>query len=205
MTIPPMVTDRREARGVAMVMGMKSARRGTETRASPNPNVERINVAANTTSKTYHSAISQCSLLAEILISPTGHNITALFFAVSSRVAGLRVDGRAFGNQFYFKNPGPELAGYEEAVACGVIGNAVENSFRVGDGAGRKQAGEIDPADDISGGRGDAGDAVLVPDVRVDFTVDVFELVQLVDGGAVVGDGDAADFIEGSWIEKVEI
>ena len=45
-----------------------------------------------------------------------------------------------------------------------------------------EDAGEVDPGEDFAGLGGDAGDAVGVPDIGVDFTLDVFELVELGDG-----------------------
>ena len=94
------------------------------------------------------------------------------------------MDGNDFGlgrDDFDFEELGPELAGDEEAVVRGVVSDAVEHGFRIGDFAGLQQAGEIDPAEDLAGCRRDARDAVGVPDVCVDLAVDVFELVELVD------------------------
>ena len=42
---------------------------------------------------------------------------------------------------------GPEFAGDEEAVVHGVLGDAVEHRFGIGDFSGLKQAGEVDPAE----------------------------------------------------------
>jgi hypothetical protein len=51
---------------------------------------------------------------------------------------------------------------------------------------------------------GDAGDAVGVPDVRVDLSLDVLELVKLVDPEWSVFYYDVADFLEGIGIAKPE-
>src|SRR4029077_14863334 len=51
-TIPATVIDTSTASGAATSSGMQKASSGTATRASPKPNVDRISVATNTTSKT---------------------------------------------------------------------------------------------------------------------------------------------------------
>src|SRR5689334_16905701 len=86
----------------------------------------------------------------------------------------------------------PELAGHEEAVARFVVGDAVQDGLVVRHVARLEQPREVDPALDLSGLRVDARDAVLVPDVRVNLALHVFELVQLKDGPAVVRDVDRA-------------
>src|SRR6185312_7690431 len=47
------VMDSRTASGAATLIGMPNASSGTAMSASPKPNVERISVATNTTSRTY--------------------------------------------------------------------------------------------------------------------------------------------------------
>ena len=59
-----------------------------------------------------------------------------------------------------------------------VIGDTVEHGLIVGELAARHQALKVDPANDAAGGGRDAGDAVSVPNVGVDFAVDVFEFVE---------------------------
>ena len=98
----------------------------------------------------------------------------------------------------------PELSGDKEPVVSGVVRDAVEHGFVVGELAARHQAFEIDPADDTARCWRDAGDAIGVPDVGVDFAVDVFEFVEFLDWLAVVFDGDAAGFVEGFGIEEAQ-
>src|SRR5580658_4459270 len=112
--------------------------------------------------------------------------------------------GWLLGNYFDFKDPGPQLAGYEKPVVRLIVRDAVEDGFRAGPVGIGKQAGEVNPAKDASGSGGDAGDAVGVPDVGVDLAVDELELVELGDGDAVVADGDTAEFVEGFGIEEAE-
>ena len=60
-----------------------------------------------------------------------------------------------------------------------IVGDAVQNIH--GDGTVRlaQQTLEIDPSGDVAGRWRDAGDAVCLPDVGVDFPVDVFEFIQI--------------------------
>src|SRR5579875_2170407 len=51
-TMAAMVMDSKTARGAAVCSGIRSASRGTATRASPNPKAERITVAMKMTSST---------------------------------------------------------------------------------------------------------------------------------------------------------
>ena len=63
----------------------------------------------------------------------------------------------------------------------GVVSDAVEHGFVVGELAALHQAFEIDPTDDATRSRRDAGDAIGVPDVGVDLAVNVFELIEIGD------------------------
>src|ERR1700735_1800693 len=57
-TMAATVIDRRTATGAAISIGMISASNGTAIRPSPNPNVERIKLAINTTNKTWRVIVS---------------------------------------------------------------------------------------------------------------------------------------------------
>ena len=107
-------------------------------------------------------------------------------------------------DEFDLEDGGPLFAGDEEAVVLGVVGDAVEDGFGVELEHGGEEAGEVDPGDDVAVAGSDAGDAVGVPDVGVDFAVDVFELVEEGDGCALVGDGDVADFVEVFGVAEAE-
>ena len=96
------------------------------------------------------------------------------------------------------------FAGDEEAVALGVVGYAIEDGLGVYFLVGGEEAGAVDPVDDLAVFGVDAGDAVGVPDVGVDDAVDVFELVELVDEGGAVVDGDAAGLGEVGGIAEAE-
>ena len=104
-----------------------------------------------------------------------------------------------------FKNPGPELAGHEEAIVDGVVGDAVEDRVITGDLVARHKAGQVDPAEDAAGRWRDSSNAIGVPDIRVDFAVNEFELVELGDGLAMVFDGDAAKLFEAFGIEETQV
>ncbi len=98
----------------------------------------------------------------------------------------------------------PLLAGDEEAVMLGVVGDAVEDGFGGEALSVRKKAGAVDPGENAAVDGGDAGDTVGVPDIGVDEAVDELELVELVDGGWAVVDEDAASFGEGSRVAEAE-
>ena len=121
----------------------------------------------------------------------------------------LRVmDGDGFGwggNHLDLKKFGPELSGDEEAVVHGVVGDAVEHGFGIGDLAGLKQAGEIDPAQHAACRGRDAHNAVGVPDVGVDLAVNVFELVELVDRLAVIADVNVPHLAESGGVEETNL
>src|SRR5947209_138601 len=82
----------------------------------------------------------------------------------------------------------PELAGHEESVALLVVGDAVQDGFLVRDIAGFEQPRHVNPAVDAPGLWVNAYDAVVVPDVREDFALDVFEFVDLFERASAVED-----------------
>ena len=91
----------------------------------------------------------------------------------------------------------PVLAGDEQPVAGGVVGDAVEHvGLARRDVRTRQQARQVDPAHHMSAGRIDAGDQVGLPDVGVELALDPFQFVEVVDRAALVGDVDAALFPE---------
>ena len=85
----------------------------------------------------------------------------------------------------------------------GVVGDAVED---IGPGAlcWRQQARKVDPAQHSPAGRIDAGDAVGHPHVGVDFAVDEFEFVELVDSLAAIAHRHAAQQSEGVGVAEEE-
>jgi len=80
----------------------------------------------------------------------------------------------------------PQLARDEQAVVLGIPCDAIQDGFRAGALGVGEQAGQVDEAENLSGGGRDPRNAVRVPDVGVNLAVYVFELVQLVDRFAVV-------------------
>src|SRR6185369_14319116 len=83
--------------------------------------------------------------------------------------------------EFNFKKSRPEFSGDEESTACLIVSDAVQHGLVVLHVAGRQQTSQINPARNAAGLRVDRHYPVVVPDVGVDFAVDVLELVQLVD------------------------
>src|SRR5579863_6568451 len=107
-----------------------------------------------------------------------------------------------FGNHLDLEQLRPQLAGDEQAAAGRVPRDSVENGFRAGVFARRKQALEIDPAQDPAGAGRNTRDPVGVPDVGVHLTLDVLEFVEIRHRLAVVLDGQAADLLERKRIEE---
>src|SRR5829696_6041388 len=86
----------------------------------------------------------------------------------------------------------PELPRHEEAVARFVVGDAVEDGLLVGHVSRLEQPRKVNPALDLPRLWVDARDAVLMPDVSVNLTLHVFELVQSHHGAAAVRDANHA-------------
>ena len=59
-----------------------------------------------------------------------------------------------------------------------------------------QQAAAVDPTDHFAGVRVDAHDPVGLPDVGIDLALDPFQFVEFGQRAAVVGDGDAAGFLQ---------
>src|ERR1700722_10506949 len=86
--------------------------------------------------------------------------MTAFVTPGAKRDAALRPRDQADLEQFR-----PALAGDEQAVAPGVVGDAVEHVVAVAaDLAGFQKAAHVDPADHLAAGRIYAGDGVGHPD-----------------------------------------
>jgi hypothetical protein len=98
----------------------------------------------------------------------------------------------------------PQFSGDEETLAARVVSDAIKDGFVTGELVAGHEAFEVDPAKDATGCGRDAGYAVGVPDVRVDFAVDEFEFVELTDRLAAILDDDPAEFPEGIGIEEAE-
>ena len=79
---------------------------------------------------------------------------------------------------------------------CRSAGDAVEDGFVAGELVTGHQTFEVDPAENATGRRRNSGDAVGMPDVRVDFAMNEFEFIELSDGLAVILDRDTAKFLE---------
>src|SRR6187431_1002924 len=97
----------------------------------------------------------------------------------------------------------PQLAGDEEAIAFGVVGDAVEHVdaclfARI------EQAVQIDPGSDPAGRGGDDRDALALPDVREDLTFHVFELVEPRHRPPAVLDDQRADLPQRLGIDQAK-
>ena len=100
--------------------------------------------------------------------------------------------------------PRPQLAGDEQAIAGGVVGDPVQH---VGAGAlgRRQQAGQIDPAGDAAVLRRDARDPLGLPDVGEDLPLHVFELVEPLDRAVRVADRDAPGLLQRRGIDEAQL
>lgn len=96
----------------------------------------------------------------------------------------------------------PVFSGDEEVAGFGIVGDAVEDLGAVGWYELVAEAGEVEPAGDFAVSSGNAGDALGLIDIGEDLAVDVFELVELVDGVGAVGDGES--FLDGEILGAAE-
>jgi hypothetical protein len=69
------------------------------------------------------------------------------------------------------------LAGYEEPVLLGVIGDAVEDIFYIRQRDFARESAQINPAGNPPRGGRDARNPVGLPDIGVDFALDIFKLI----------------------------
>src|SRR5207249_5968334 len=97
------------------------------------------------------------------------------------------------GHDADLKQPRPELAGNEQPLALGVVGDAVEHVLLAGPLLRREDARHVDPAGDPARGRVDADDPVFAPDVREDLALDVLQLVEPAEGQVAALDLGRAD------------
>src|SRR5918998_945681 len=91
----------------------------------------------------------------------------------------------------------PQLARDEEAIGLRVVGDAVEDVDRAFLPVLLcKQAGQVDPAGDLSRLGIDACDAVSLPDIGPDLAVDDLELVEIRDRSRTLINGDGVELRE---------
>src|SRR5262249_3333910 len=76
------------------------------------------------------------------------------------------------------KQPRPPFAGDEDAIAPGIVRDAVEPIVGVGILGRREQTAHVDPAGNPPCPRMDPRNPVLLPDVRPDLALDPFQLVE---------------------------
>ena len=103
-----------------------------------------------------------------------------------------------------FEKFGPAFAGDEEAVAGGVVGDAVEDIGAVAFPR-REEAGEVDDAGDLAGLGIDADDVIRAPNVREDFAFDVFEFVEIHDRLAAICHANGVLGLQGFGIEETDL
>src|ERR1019366_3407671 len=108
-------------------------------------------------------------------------------------------------NQLDLEELGPLLPGDEQSVLPGIVGDAVEYVRLVVAVGGGQQPAAIDGTDHFAGFGVDAHDALGLPDIGVDFALDPFELVQFGERAAILGDGDAAGFLQCFGIPETEL
>src|ERR1043165_7409825 len=104
--------------------------------------------------------------------------------------------------EFYLEKSRPEFSGDEESIACLIVSDAVQHGLFVVNVAGRQQAIQINPARNAAVLRIDRHYSVVVPDVGVDFAVDVLEFVQLFDWQIAVEYCDGLCDLKAVRVEK---
>ena len=101
---------------------------------------------------------------------------------------------------------GPQLAGDEEAVAIGVVGDAVQDGALAMEFALVNDALQIDSSQYLPGVRGNAHNVVRLPDVGVDFTSYPFELIEVFDWPTgLIRHSQAANGMERLGIEEAQV
>jgi hypothetical protein len=85
-----------------------------------------------------------------------------------------------------------------------VVGDAVQYRFVVDPSVCGHQAGEVDPAEDVSIPWRNSRDPIRVPDVRVDLTFDKLELIERLHGMFAVLHHDVAGLLEGFGITEAQ-
>src|ERR1044072_6693650 len=92
--------------------------------------------------------------------------------------------------EFDFKKSRPKFSGHEQSIPCRIERDAVQPGSGTLHAAGGQQATQIDPSRNTAGLCIYCRNTIVVPDVSVDFTVDVLEFVQLFDGQLAIHDCD---------------
>jgi hypothetical protein len=107
---------------------------------------------------------------------------------------------------FDLEQLGPQLAGDEEAVTVGVVGDAVQDGALAMEFALVNDALQIDSSQDLPGVRGNAHNVVRLPDVGVDFTLYPFELIEIFDWPpGLIRHSQAANGMERLGIEEAQV
>src|ERR1700687_5192646 len=81
------------------------------------------------------------------------------------------------GHDFYLEELRPQLAGHKQPILHAIIGNPVQHGLGVESVHGRHQTSQIDPASNASRLWRNSSDSIRVPDVCVNLTTNVLELV----------------------------
>src|SRR5215212_479305 len=108
-------------------------------------------------------------------------------------------------SDLYLEQLRPVLAGDEQTVAFGIVGDAVQHAVGIAVGILDGQLGEVDPALHRAALRVDPGDAVAHPDVGVDFALHIFELVEALDRFAAKRDPDPLALRHRRRIEEAQL
>src|ERR1700722_4062945 len=110
-----------------------------------------------------------------------------------------------FQEELDLEDAGPQLPGDKQTLVVWGVGDSVENSPGLEVVDRGQKTGEVDPADHLAALRRDAGDAIRLPNVGKNFSLDEFELVQLVDRLVSVVDFNATLFCERIAVQNAEL
>src|SRR5690554_5977720 len=100
---------------------------------------------------------------------------------------------------------GPVFAGDEDPRRLRIVGNAVEVAGPPPRPHSLAQSPQVEPAVHLAAEGIDAGDPVAAEDIRPDFTLDHFQLVEPGDRPAAIGDGQSPMFREIVGIDKAQL
>jgi hypothetical protein len=100
-----------------------------------------------------------------------------------------------------FKQLWPQLSRDEESISCRVISNTVQNGIRARKLPFVDDVAQINPPDNLPSAWRNADDFIGLPNIGVDFPVNVFEFIQILNPLAcLVGDVYAPRLSKRFWI-----
>lgn len=106
-------------------------------------------------------------------------------------------------DHFDFKYGRPVLSSNKQAIILGAVCNAIQHRFVTDPLVSRQQTREIDPCDYMPVLRRYTCDSIRVPDICEDISLDVFELIELINDLVSIPDGSPSNWIGANKIFRL--